>query len=469
MLAGALLSEHFSLIEFQQSKRRFSHSSQSQPYTLNQNFTSSPSGPESEPVDESSPVRRLPSASNSTSSASSPPPTEDAEKTQSTNQETEGQDDHSLSDATDEPLAAETAPLESPSSEVGTEASDSAFDSYHSGEVQQEFQPSQSSNSAVESAPPTDSEELDFVSQASAPFATAPESSTKETSTESIQNLETRREPQTLQQTSQAQGQPKPETKSAPAEYDTEALPPASTSSREAPQRHPRFGGLSVSSLSRPPSQPSYALSVDTPPHLDTPSELANMSQADASESIDASDLEAKLSEIRNKAASNANPPQIEFGRRRRKSSQLNIASPHGRTRSPSLIPHSAPEPKAPDLGTARLTVAEASLPEKLHEPAPLTPQIPRAQVPVDYGTTQSESQDHVDTVSRNIAPSELEKIADEVIDEQLEIHDSIDSGSKGKQPVYLQQTNEPPVPAIRPDDIPSLKRPMVSCPSFEF
>ncbi|KAF2232396.1 hypothetical protein EV356DRAFT_252073 [Viridothelium virens] len=142
------------------------------------------------------------------------------------------------------------------------------------------------------------------------------------------------------------------------------------------------------------------------------------MSETGASESLNASDLDARLSEMRNKATSNLPQPQFRFRERRRRSSKANTASPEGGTRSPSAIPHSGPEPKAPEPSATRSTMLATLLPDGTNGAGQLAEQFSDVQPGADGSTTQSESHGQVDSDPRVLASSQLETIIDEDTDE---------------------------------------------------
>ena len=158
------------------------------------------------------------------------------------------------------------------------------------------------------------------------------------------------------------------------------------------------------------------------------------MSNADAQESFDASDLESRLSEMRSKARADPTNPQSKSRPRQAKPSHPNISTPERRTRSPSAIPHSTPRPKAPEPSANQSTMLPTLLPDEPHKATIASPQRPTAQAQVGSSTTQSESQGHANGDSNITTLSKLSAIPDDAIGEASSIHNSIED--KGKQPL---------------------------------
>ncbi|KAL9083884.1 MAG: hypothetical protein Q9165_008354 [Trypethelium subeluteriae] len=354
-------------------------------YTLARNSVSSPSGPESDVVDDLSPfAQQLASAKHSTSSTSSPPPTEEAEKTQSTESGKQASGQALPSPPTDGcNISAETIQLsESVISVSGTQVSDFAFAPTSKGSPEDSSTlPPQTRGNRVEPA------NLPEPSQ-------TPDIHNQEDST----GFERRNTRAKLSRTTRRV---------------TEVLSKSRKSS---------LASQLLRSQSSPPSQVARSGAAKRLPRLVTPSHLATMSETGASDSFNASDLDARLSEMRSKATSNPPQPQLRFRERRRRLSKANTMSPEGGTRSPSAIPHSGPEQQAPEPSATRSTMLATLLPEQVNGPGQPAEQASDVQTRADGSTTQSESHGQVDSGSRALASSQLGTIIDEDVDEHEDL-----------------------------------------------
>ncbi|KAI9685034.1 MAG: hypothetical protein M1822_005426 [Bathelium mastoideum] len=392
-------------------------------------FVSSSSEPEAALTSKSHSVAKQRAGSKRpTAPLSLPAATGKTHSTGSINQQSQRQGDTVLSIDNQDATAIRTAFSNTRIQDSGTQATETTSKD-NTRALQQDSSQGKSSIQAMETQLTAGTHESETAPELSAPFDTAPEIAHIETTKDSVQHDKDRGMAPHSQQPLTNQTQQSQQNNLALDGVHTQDQLPSSN----GPYRSPRLsqiGQLSVSSLPQPPTETGESPTTNALSQLEASLEPHNLPRADQAESFDVSELEARLSQARQRAISNPAQPQFKFRPRRRKSSLADIASSEGPTRSPSAIPHAAPEPKAPEPSATRSTMLATLLPGELHEPASVSQEALDAQATHDDDTKQVESQGHPSNVQNTSGTSKLDVMTDEVVKKPLPTTDVIETAN---------------------------------------